>query len=429
MLELIKKKLEALPCEAWELVQRETERWEFYYIGHRLDQNRAVRTKETEVTVYVKSEDGQSIGSASDSIGPSASGAEIDAMLGKLIFQAGLVKNPYYSLTDTPVSVPFKTEPVDTAAIAKACILALAEVPESETSRVNSYEIFVSSVKRHTLNSNGVEYVCVYPETEMEVVVNAREGEHEIELLRTYRSGTCDRERLSADIAQLMRYGEDRLHAVPTPKLGKADIVFSTIDACMIYRYFIDRMNAAYIVRKMSGWKTGEPIADGISGDRVTVEVVSSMPNSSRDYPVDSEGNQVFDRYLVKDGVAASYWGSRQFSRYLGVEKSSMAVNARVSGGTCAEEELRQGDCLEIVEFSDFHVDPVSGDIAGEIRLGYLHRGGEVTVVTGGSVSGSMHEAMKSMRFSKDTVQYDWIEIPKVTLLKGLTVTGVSSRT
>ena len=67
----------------------------------------------------------------------------------------------------------------------------------------------------------------------------------------------------------------------------------------------------------------------------------------------------------------------------------------------------------------------MGGDIAGEIRLGYLHRGGTVTIVTGGSISGSMNEAMKDMRFSKERVQYDNRLIPAVTLLKGLRVTGV----
>jgi len=157
----------------------------------------------------------------------------------------------------------------------------------------------------------------------------------------------------------------------------------------------------------------------------VTVEIVPELPNSSKNYPVDPEGCEVFARYLIRDGVAENYCGSRQFSQYLGLAKSSLATNIRVSGGTKTEEELRKGDYLEIVEFSDFQVSSASGDIAGEIRLGYLHRGNEVLVVTGGSVTGSMQEAMTDMRFSKETIQYDNREIPKATLLKGLRITGV----
>ena len=66
----------------------------------------------------------------------------------------------------------------------------------------------------------------------------------------------------------------------------------------------------------------------------------------------------------------------------------------------------------------------MSGDIAGEIRLGYWHHDGVTQIVTGGSVSGSMNEASKTMLFSEETVQYNNWVIPEVTLLKGLRITG-----
>ena len=424
MFEMIREKLQGLGAEAWEMTETAQNRWEFYYIGHRLDQNRAVKVTGTEVKVYVKSEDGQFLGNAAQTISPTATEAEVDEILKKLVFQAGLVKNPYYTLTDVPVTVARKTDPVDVAAIARDCIEALAGVPETETQRINSYEIFVSEICRHTLNSNGVEYVCTYPSTELEVVVNAKKEGHEIELHRIYHSGTCDRERLAKDVARVMEFGADRLEAVPTPKLGRADVLFSTWDACRIYEYFADKMHADYVARKISDWEIGKPVAEDVKGDRVTVRVLPELPNSSMNMPVDREGSVVYERELIRDGVAAAYCGSRQFSQYLGLEKSSMVTNLEVEGGTLSEEEIRRGDYLEVVEFSDFQVDSMSGDIAGEIRLGYLHRGGEVTVVTGGSVSGSMNEAVKQMRFSKEREQYDDRLIPKVTLLAGLRITG-----
>jgi PmbA protein len=76
------------------------------------------------------------------------------------------------------------------------------------------------------------------------------------------------------------------------------------------------------------------------------------------------------------------------------------------------------------VEFSDFQVDDVTGDIAGEIRLAYLHKDGKTVPVCGGSVSGSMNELMKEMRFSAESRQYDTLLIPALTRLNGATVTG-----
>ena len=75
------------------------------------------------------------------------------------------------------------------------------------------------------------------------------------------------------------------------------------------------------------------------------------------------------------------------------------------------------------MEFSDFQVDDVTGDIAGEIRLAYLHRDGKTVPVSGGSVSGNMNELVKGMQFSAERRQYNTLMIPAVTRLNGATVT------
>ena len=79
---------------------------------------------------------------------------------------------------------------------------------------------------------------------------------------------------------------------------------------------------------------------------------------------------------------------------------------------------------LEVVEFSDFQVDPITGHIFGEIRLGYLHDGNSVQIVSGGSVSGTMADSMKSMHFSKEQTQYNNARVPSVVVLDDVTVTG-----
>lgn len=426
MRDTIVNKLAALGCDAWELTETVKRGWEFYFIRHRLDQNRATAVKTTEVKLYKKIDGGKFLGSASGEISPTATEAEIDERLASLLYQAGLVKNPYYTLTDTPVAVPEKTERVDVEKLAEDFIDALRSVAETESEDVNSYEIFVSEITRHTENSNGVSYTCTYPSSTIDLVVNARREGHEIELYRFYTSGTCDAGKLRGDIEDVLRYGKDRLLAVPTPKLKSGAVVFSTGDATEIYSYFLDRMSADFKVRRISDWELGRPVCEGMTGDRVSVEALSSLPNSSKDFPVDAEGAVIRDRFLIRDGVAESFWGSRQFSEYLGLKDSSIVRNARFTGGSGSAEEVRGGDYLEVVEFSDFQVDPLGGDIAGEIRLGYWHHGGEVTVVTGGSISGNMNEAVRSMRFSRETAQYDTYVIPAVTRLENLRITGVA---
>ena len=93
-------------------------------------------------------------------------------------------------------------------------------------------------------------------------------------------------------------------------------------------------------------------------------------------------------------------------------------------GGSKTEAELRCGKYLEPVEFSDFSVNPITGDIAGEIRLAYLHDGDEVTVVSGGSVSGNVNELFQNVGFSKELRQYNNAVVPAVVRLENVTISG-----
>ena len=423
MLKRIEAQIKALGCGVWELREESTRAWEFYFIRHALDQNRVSELNTIFVTLYRPMEDGM-LGSASGEIFPTASEAEIQKALSDIYFQASLVKNPSYRLNDKPLVSPALQE-VDSAAIAKDFISTMSQLRETETEDVNSYEIFIREITRHYRNSNGVDYTVRYPSSMIEVVVNARKGDHEIELYRSFQSGSCDVEKLRCDTEKALQYGKDRLVTEPTPMLNQFDVLFSTGDARSIYRYFAAKTMVDLIFQKVSDWTPGKPVAESVQGDRITLQAVSTLKNSSASYPIDEEGAVIRDRTLIRDGVVEALWGHRRFSQYLGLEDCSMVKNFVVKGGAHSEAELRQGDYLEVVEFSDFQVDPISGDIAGEIRLGYLHQNGQVRVVSGGSVSGQMAAAIPTMEFSSETEQYDTAVIPRVTKLKNLKITGL----
>ena len=127
---------------------------------------------------------------------------------------------------------------------------------------------------------------------------------------------------------------------------------------------------------------------------------------------------------IVVDNVAKNYWGDCQNCYYTGIKDSFIAGNFVAEGGNTTESEIRTGCYLEPVEFSDFSVDDITGDIAGEIRLAYYHDGDKVTAVTGGSVSGSLAELLKDVKLSKEMKQYDSYLVPSVIRIEGVTIAG-----
>ena len=426
MLEQVLEILKNAGVYAWEVTEMRTEGWEFYFIRHALDQNRAKRIYSLGIKVYQKIGEDK-IGSAGAELPPTASSEEAKKLVANLAYQATLAPNKLYTLRKPSEAHAAHRDRVcvDVPAIAGDFLRTLKALPETETEDLNSYEIFASSATRRYLNSEGVDVTETYPESMAEVIVNARNGNHEIELYRMYESGSCDAAGLERDLKKAMAYGRDRLLAKPTPALGKADLILSGEDAIEVYSYFADRLDPAMICRRMSDWAIGKPIAEDVKGDRVTLTAKRELPNSSLNRAFDSEGSPIRDTVMLRDNVPEHFLGGRMFSCYMGLEDSFQPGNYAVAGGKQHEAALRQGKYLEAVEFSGFEVDSMTGDIFGEIRLAYWHDGETVTPVTGGSVSGNLRELLGELYLSAETVQYDNWSIPAVTKLNGVTVAGI----
>lgn len=429
MNEMLWKLLNTYAADGWEVTDVETEGWEFYFIGHKLDQSRAKNTRHIEVSVYKKSEDGSCLGKAGGEIAPTATEEDAEAMIKKLLFQASLVKNPYYELVKPSAKVPQKEQESEVPAPAEIVadfIQVMRHLPETETEDINSYEIFASRKKKRFRNSEGVDLFSEYPSSMIEVVVNARKDGEEIELYRNYTSGSCGAKELAENLSKTLATGRDKLIAQPTPVNGEFPVVFSTDASLELYGYFISRLSTSMIYQQMSDWTVGKDAMPDAKGDRFSVKSAKSLPNSSANAAFDGEGSLVREETFLANGFVQANYGPRQFSYYLGQMDSFVPGNFVVDGGTKSAEELRTGSYLEAVEFSDFQVDPLTGDIAGEIRLGYLWENGSCRIVSGGSVTGNMRGAIENMWASREQRQYDNCLIPSVTRIERLTVTGAA---
>jgi PmbA protein len=420
--------LKSSSADDWEITDTKTSGWEFYFIKHALDQNRAKEVEHVTVTVYKKSEDGKYLGNASGEIALSETKENVKKTIEDMIFSASLVKNNIYELNEPKQAEPIPAEEGTTASVSEQFIRTMTSLPETKTEDINSYEIFVDHNEKHLMTSKGIDITSNGIASMIEVVVNARNPEHEIELYRMYHSGTCNEAGLKNDLVRTMQYGCDRLKAVPTPALESADVVFSTEDAARIYEYFLAKVSASSVYQKISDWKLNEPAVKNEQGDTVTLKAVRCLKNSSSNAAYDSEGAPIKDTVLIEKNTPKAYWGKKMFASYLGLADSFIVSNWTVDGGSKSEAEIRSGRYLEIVEFSDFQVDHVAGDIFGEIRLAYLHDGDQVTIVTGGSVSGNMSDYAARMWMSKEQTQYNEALIPSLTKLCGVKITGAAKK-
>ncbi|MGN1343584.1 MAG: metallopeptidase TldD-related protein, partial [Traorella sp.] len=158
--------------------------------------------------------------------------------------------------------------------------------------------------------------------------------------------------------------------------------------------------------------------------DDLTIELKPILDGSTHNNPYDSEGRLVKERILYENGICKSYWGNLQHSYYLQIEDTTSINNVVVCGGSMSIDEMRQGNYLEVSDFSAFIMDSVSGNFGGEIRLGYEKDETGLHPVVGGSISANFSNVLKNIKFSKETKQINNYIVPCAVLLSDVSVAG-----
>ena len=174
-------------------------------------------------------------------------------------------------------------------------------------------------------------------------------------------------------------------------------------------------------IQKKIGWYIYK---DEITGDKVTLKTYRHIPEASNNAPCDAMGLVSEDATIIEDGICRKYVGSHRFGYYLN-EACLPLVHSELSGGKYTEAELKKEPYLECIEFSDFQVDPFTGNFAGELRLGYYFDGTNITPVSGGSISGQLKKLEKEIYFSKETKRHDNHIAPKCIMVKKATIAHV----
>ncbi len=82
-------------------------------------------------------------------------------------------------------------------------------------------------------------------------------------------------------------------------------------------------------------------------------------------------------------------------------------------------------DCIYVVNFSSFETSEMDGSFRGEIRLAYGYdKDGNESLITGGSVNGSLLKSQKDFCFSKEMQNLDNYIGPLAVKLKGVNIGG-----
>jgi len=434
-LERLLAALRTFPGTDWLIRQTTVRRLESYNIGCRNEMEREVRTVTLALTLYVDfNEEGKSYrGSYVMEVRPGWSGEELRKAIAEGIFAAGFVKNPRYPLVEPAGS---QTEAGDRSGKERLpdlarCLADLQDAfhsvrPESGNGRISYSEFFLTDGRVRILNSRGVDAAFSSRTLYAETAVHVGPQDGETEIFESYGMSVEDplraAEILKERLAALFAVAEQKFHAEKNRAEGKVNILLSGECLARFFGYFRTCTDAQMIYQKLSPLEPGRPVQEG--GDPITLTLEPELPGSSLSRPFDEDGLALKPRTPIRDGKFLEICGNTRFAGYLGIAPSGAIANIHVTGGTASVEELKKEPYLELVSFSDFQMNPITGDFGSEIRLGFFFDGTATVPVTGGSISGSMAEAMKGLRMSRQERQYDNFLGPETVCVKGVSVGG-----
>ena len=438
MLELLLDMLKAFDGMEWLIRETKTHRLENYNIKKQSEMLREVETIKIDLVVYSTfDEDGKQYrGSCSTEIHPDSSPDEVRAKIESGLSTARFVKNEWFPLVEpspTKTGISAKTE--------TDAIQALEDLQAAfyfgdchDGGHLSYSEFFITHNEERILNSNGVDVSFTTYNAFVETAVHWRgQQEKEIEILESYQtslplalpsdtSAACDM--LKDKVARLFAVAEKKSIARPTPQVGDINILLTGECLAEFFDYYRTCANAQMIYQKLSTFKEGTMV-QGTGCDRLTLTLEPKLEGSSYGRPYDEHGLPLDSHVIIQDGKLLKYWGSTRFSSYLNIPPTGNIWNFCVTGGTATGEDLRRDPYLELVSFSDFQTDPVTGDFGSEIRLGFYYDGEKTVPVTGGSISGNMAAVQDTLRMSVEERQYNYYRGPETICIRGASISGV----
>jgi predicted Zn-dependent protease len=432
MIDRIKKLIsESIKIDGFKIVENKIDASELFFVKKGLDMYRAKDVHNFNITVYknFEEENVKYTGSSSAMIHPTMSDEEILQVIEEVAFAASFIKNKYYPMVEPSDKVQLKLESNFSEKPLNEWLPALTEAIYNsdvcDKGGINSSELFLNKIYTRIVNSKGIDICFTTYKGELEFITNWKEETEEIELYRQINFSDMDYDLIDEKVKEMLIISKEKATASPTPALSKHTVLLTGTPVIEILKYYLVQSSAKSVYNGTSIAKLGENIqGDDAKGDLITLTLDPFMKNSTKSSTYDADGFLLNSVDIFKKGVLNKYHGDVRHCHYLNIEPTGNISNFIIEGGTYGLTDFKKDPYLEIVAFSDFQLDGLTGNFGGEIRLGWYFDGTKTIPVTGGSVSGNIKNLQKEMYLSKELQKDNNFIGPKILKLLNVSVAG-----
>jgi predicted Zn-dependent protease len=418
--------------DGYKIIENKTTASELFFVKKGLDMYRAKDVHNFNITIYknFEEENVAYTGSSSAVIHPTMSDEEVLSVIEEAAFAASFIKNKYYPLVapsdivQRSIISNFATKPLNEWLPTLTDAIYNSDIYDK--GGINSSEIFLNKVYTRIVNSKGVDVSFTTYKGELEFITNWKEDSEEIELYKHINFSDMDYDLIDEKVKEMLIISKEKAIASPTPALGKYTVLLNGTPVIELLNYYLAHASARTVYNGMSTAKLGENIqGDDVRGDLVTLTLDPFMKNSTKSAPYDADGFPVNSAKIYDKGILNMYHGDIRHCHYLNIEPTGNISNSIIEGGTYGVADFKKDPYLEVIAFSDFQMNALTGDFAGEIRLGWYFDGISTIPVTGGSISGNIKELQKEMYLSKELQKDNSFVGPKIIKLLNVSVAGI----
>ncbi|MDD5451760.1 MAG: metallopeptidase TldD-related protein [Desulfovibrionales bacterium] len=412
---------------AWEVTQLKRRESQLYTIFQDVENIREVTSEEFQIKVYLTYErDGQSFLGESSFVltGDDLPRPKIESALE----MARLIANRPFSLPESGQA--YSAVKAFDAKVASDPAYYLEQIHGELITfsypgiELSSSEIFVAESTYTLLNSTGLRAKREETKIMLDFVLLAGNKDKEGEIDGLKRCRLYADLKLAPTLNQYAAYARDLLTAEPPPT-GLYDVIFAEEALDTFFNYFIAQAGGLAAYQGWSQFKENEPIMSNPKGERLTLISDPFLPGSMKSKSFDENGLASERVLVIENNIFRNRTANKRYADYLGIEPTGDFANVVVSPGDYSLKDLMSpSPVLYLLKFSTFEPNPVTGAFSGEIRVGYLIDGDKRVPIKGGSISGTMSQALKEIYFSKETTKRESYSGPLAVKVCNLNVAG-----
>jgi len=294
--------------------------------------------------------------------------------------------------------------------------------------RPSTLELFATIEDRRLVASGGLDLRERRTRLYAEFVLLHKPGSgDEVEFFDRGESATADGLDLARRVAEAAACVRDGAAAQATPTGGMPVVIAGDYLAEMLdyYRYHAD---AAVHARGIAAFALDAPVLTRRGGDALALASDPTVPSLAA-YAFDAHGYAPQRQELIAGDRLIGVCGDGRWMQALKREPRGQAGTLVVPPGRLTFADLCRcaaaPGVLEVVRFSEFRPREDTGAFSGEIRLAYLHRpDGTRVPVKGGSVTGTLGDAIADARFSREIATAGGYRGPRAVRLERCVVAG-----